>query len=297
MMTPIPKVSVIIPCFNRERYIKQTIESVLGQTYPSIEIITIDDGSTDRTREVLDIFGTRLIVMEHPGRSNRGQSASINLGLKQARGEFIALLDSDDLFAPQKIERQVEFLQVHPDVGLVYGNGYAVDENGRTLYEIYPPGHQENSDPRRVLMDCYFLVPNNALVRKTAFDQAGPFDETLRAAQDHDMAIRLAEVTRIAYLDEHLFCYRRHPDSISARTADLRWRNGFRILDKAACRYPYPRGVVRRRRAVLHFRLGQCAFEKGDYLEGCRRMVMAGLTDPMRSLNVLAGHERITGPH
>jgi glycosyltransferase involved in cell wall biosynthesis len=290
-------VSVVIPCFNRDRFLRQTIESVMGQTYPRIEIITIDDGSTDGTREVLASFGAHITVLEHPGRSNRGQSASINLGLTHAQGEYIALLDSDDLFGPRKIERQVEFLQLHPDVGLVYANGHGVDENGRILYEIYPPGHRENSDPQRVLLDCYFLVPNNALVRKTAFDQAGPFDETLRAAQDHDMAIRLAEVTRIAYLDEHLFCYRRHPDSISARRADLRWRNGFRILDKAARRYPYPRSVIRRRRAVLHFRLGQCAFEKGDYLETCRRMVMAGLTDPLRSLKVLAGHERITSPH
>ena len=85
--------------------------------------------------------------------------------------------------------------------------------------------------------------------------------------------------------------------AISARRADLRWRNGFRILEKAARRYPYPRSVVRRRRAVLHFRLGQCALEKGDYFEGWRRMALAGLTDPLRSLRVLAGRERITSPH
>ena len=144
-------------------------------------------------------------ILEHPGRVNKGQSASLNLGIRNSKGEYIALLDSDDLFEPQKTSRQVEFLEKNPDIGLVYANGFAIDENGKRIYQIYDETHKEESNPERVLLDCYFLLPNNAMVRRSAFEKAGKFDETLRAAQDHDMAIRLAEVTRMAYIDESLF--------------------------------------------------------------------------------------------
>ena len=109
-----PKVSVIIPCYNRERFIKETIESVLRQTYPNIEIITIDDGCTDSTRRILEEFKGTIKILEHPGRANKGQSASLNLGIRNSNGKYIALLDSDDLFAPLKIDRQVEFLEENP---------------------------------------------------------------------------------------------------------------------------------------------------------------------------------------
>jgi len=291
------KVSVIIPAFNRGRYIRQAVDSVLNQTYTNIETIVVDDGSTDETREILEGYTGKIKILEHPGRQNRGQSASINVGLEYASGEYVAILDSDDYFEPNKIEFQAGFLELNPDIGLIYCNGTAVNSNGEFLYNIYTPSHKEENNPENVLLDCYFLVPNNSLVRMSVLKKAGPFDESLRAAQDHDMAIRITEITRLAYLDKSLFHYRRHSESISKNNAATRWRNGFIILEKARKRYPYPLGVIRRRKAVLHFRLFQCALENKSRLKSLPHLVLAGLYDPVRSFAVLMGKEKTSSPH
>jgi glycosyltransferase involved in cell wall biosynthesis len=293
----LPKVSIIIPCYNREKYIRQTIESVLSQTYKNIEIIAVDDGSTDATRDIIDDYIKKIKILQHPNRINKGQSAGINLGIRYSKGEYIAILDSDDMFAPEKIERQVKFLEEHPDVGLVYSNGFAIDENGKKLYSIYKKGHKETNDPSKVLLNCYFLVPNNSMVRRSELEKAGKFDESLRSAQDHDMAIRLAEVTKLAYIDDYLFYYRRHKDSISAKKAKLRWKNGFKILKKASKRYNYRLSVKRRRLAVLNFRLGQCFLEEGKYIRAGIKFALSGILDPFRSYMVLTKYEKVSGPH
>lgn len=293
----LPKVAVVIPCYNREKFITETLNSALSQTYPNIEIVAVDDGSTDNSRQVIESFGDKIRVLEHSGRVNKGQSAAINLGIRSTESEYIAILDSDDLFAPRKIELQVDFLESHPDIGLVYGNGHAIDQNGNKLYRFYSDDHVELSDPGRVLLDCYFLLPNNSLVRRCVLEQAGGFDESLRSAQDHDMAIRVAEITRLGFINNDLFYYRRHGDSISAKNASLRWKNGFKILDKARKRYNYSSAVVMHRRAVLHFRLGQCLLEEKTFLLALIHFLASGLLNPVRAINVLCKKERMTGPH
>lgn len=292
-----PEVTTIIPCYNRVDYIDLTLESVLSQTYSPIKIVVVDDGSTDGTRAVLERYKDKITILEHPNRVNKGQSAAINLGLRQAHSKYIAILDSDDLWVPEKIEKQVSYLEEHKDVGLVYGNGFAIDEQGKEIYKYYPHQHVERNNPEDVLLNCYFLVPNNSLFRRSAIEKAGEFDERLRAAQDHDMAIRMAEVTRLAYVDEVVFYYRRHRDSISHKSAKLRWCNGFIILRKAANRYPYTRKVIRKRKAVLHFRLGQCFVEEKKFGRALYHFLCAGCMDPMRSTEVIWGREKVSSPH
>jgi len=292
-------VSVIIPAFNRARFIRQTIDSVLNQTYPDIEIIVIDDGSTDETRKILDDYKGKIILLEHPDRRNQGQSASINLGLNHAIGVYVTILDSDDYIEHDKIKFQVEFLKQHSDLGLVYCNGTAVNIEGHFLYDIYPPGHEEKNLPGSVLLNCYFSLPDNALIRMNILKKAGYFDESLRAAQDHDMAIRITEITRIGYVDKSLFHYRRHEESISKsnKGAITRWRNGFIILEKARNRYPYSPVVIRRRKAVLHFRLFQCFLNNNSNLKAIVHLILAGFYDPVRSWGVLIGREKTGNPH
>jgi len=292
-----PKVTVIIPCYNRERYIAQTVESVLSQTYPNIELVVVDDGCTDNSMQILEQYKDRIRSLEHPGRINKGQSAALNLGIQASHSDYVAFLDSDDLFAPEKIEKQVNFLEANPGVGLVYSNGHTIDNKGNIIYRIYGKDHFEKSDPNRVLLDCYFLLPNNALVRRDVLSRAGFFNEGFRSAQDHDLAIRIAEIARIAYIDEPLFFYRRHKDSISSRNAKLRWKNGFRILKYARLRYNYRFSTLMGRFAVLNFRLGQCYREEGNYFKAIPFFIAAGFCDPVRSMGVLTGRERISGPH
>jgi glycosyltransferase involved in cell wall biosynthesis len=296
-MNDSPKVAVIIPLYNRADFIAQTIQSVFNQTYPNIELIVVDDGSTDNSRNVVKKFADKIRLLEHPGRVNKGQSAAINLGIKSSKSKYVAILDSDDLFAPEKIQLQVEYLEKNHDIGLVYGNGYAINEQGEKTYPIYKDGHRENSDPERVLMDCYFLLPNNSLIKRKVLEEVGSFDESLRSAQDHDMAIRVAEVTKLAYLEKELFYYRRHGNSISAKNASLRWNNGFIILEKARRRFKYSSSLIRKRKAVLHFRLGQCLLEEKKILTALWNFIYSGLLDPYRALQVVLRKERVTGPH
>jgi hypothetical protein len=129
------------------------------------------------------------------------------------------------------------------------------------------------------------------------YEQVGFLDETLRAAQDHDLAIRLAEAAPVGYLAECLWCYRRHEGSISATKAELRWKNGFQILKAACLRYPYPRTIRRKRKALLHFRLGQCALQKKNAIKASYHFGIAGALDPLRALSVLLGREKISSPN
>lgn len=290
------KVSVIIPCYNREQFIAATINSVLAQSWPNIELIVVDDGCTDGSRKVLESYGQRLTILEHPGRANSGQSAAINLGLRSCSGEYLAILDSDDIFVPDKIEKQVRFLEQHPEYGLVYANCISIDADGAELHKMYYSGHTPPTGPEQVLEDCCYNVPSNSLFRRSVLEKAGFQDETLRSAQDHDFAIRIAEVTRIGYLDECLWNYRRHGGSISQTRTMERWKNGFKILEAACKRYPYPAATVRRRKAVLHFRLGQCYLQEKCYLRAAYHLLLAGLLDPFRSLSVVTGRERLSGP-
>ncbi len=295
--TMLPLVSVIIPAHNREDFIKQTIDSVIQQTYPNIELIVVDDGSTDKTYEILKQFGDKIFLLQHQGGTNKGQSAAINLGMRTANGKYIAVLDSDDLFQPNKITLQVDFLERNHDIGLVYGNGQAIDEKGNYLYDIIPPGHTERNKPELVLLNCYYNVPSNALVRKRAFADAGEFDESMRSAQDHDMAIRLAEVCKLAYLNENLWYYRRHPGTQSGQHAKRRWLIGFVILKNACKRFNYPKSIKRKRLAVLNFRLGQCYLEEKKYIKALYRLCLSVFFDPIRAIQVLVGKEQITGHH
>jgi glycosyltransferase involved in cell wall biosynthesis len=168
-------VSIIIPAFNRASYINQTVDSVLQQTYQNIELIVVDDGSTDGTYEKLQAYGSKLTLLTHECHQNKGQAASINFGLSKAEGDYIAVLDSDDFWELSKLEIQVGFLDKNPDIGLVYCNGYGVDSNGKRYYNFYNEDPCERSDPNRVLLDCYILLPQNSLVRKDVYDQVGFF--------------------------------------------------------------------------------------------------------------------------
>ncbi len=288
-------VSVIIPLYNRSTFIEQTIRSVTQQSYTNWELIVVDDGSDDGSYELVKQLSDNipLTLLHHTGHQNLGQSASLNLGLSQCRGEFIAILDSDDLFERDKLAHQVAELQLHPDCGLVYGLGVAIDAEGNTLYPILDDTHTESNDPNAVLLDCYFLLPQNSLVRRVVYLRTGGFDESLRAAQDHDMLIRMAEVCDFRFCPTQVFRYRRHQNSISTKHQVRRWESGFVILDKARKRFPYRHKTLRKRLAVLHFRLGRALIDEQSISRGLFHLIAAGLLDPVRAIKVLFKFESV----
>jgi glycosyltransferase involved in cell wall biosynthesis len=292
-----PKVSVIVPCYNGEKYVAEAIDSVLSQTYHNFEILAVNDGSTDGTRNILHRYKDSIRILEHENRVNRGQAASLNLALRESNGEYIAILNQDDLWQPEKIQKQVAFLEDHPDIGLVYANGLIIDENGNTLYKIYGSKPMEDGRPEDVLMRCYFLIPTNSLVRASVLKSVGDFDKRLRAALDHDMAIRISEITKLGYISDVLFYFRKHHQSLTRTRTKLLWREGFTILMTASKRYNYSFTALRKRFAVLNFRLGQCELAERRYTHALLRFLIACLSDPLRGIKVALGLETITPPN
>ncbi|HIK58842.1 MAG: glycosyltransferase [Verrucomicrobiales bacterium] len=290
------KVTVIIPCYNREDFIQKTIDSALNQSYPYIEIVVVDDGCTDSSRKIVDSYRSKIRVLEHPGRMNKGQSSAINLAMHSTDGGYIAILDSDDFWEPDKVKIQVNYLENNPGIDLIYVNGHAVDEKGRKLYQIFQSDHIETNDPEKVLLNCYLSIPSNSLVRRAAFISAGDFDENLRSAQDHDMAVRLAETATFAFINKDLWFYRRHPNTQSQKHAKRRWEMAFLILKKAFKRYPYGLSVRRKRLAVINFRIGQCFLAEGRFLMAIARFLISGLLDPVRAMRVLFRLEQVGAP-
>jgi len=286
-------VTVIIPAFNRLDYINQTIDSVLSQTHQPLELIVVDDGSSDGTLEAIKEYGDKLLLLQHPNGENRGQAAAINLGLKQAKGEFIAILDSDDYWHNDYLSELLSILNANQDVSVCYCNGMAVDNSGNHLYPLFKKDqHIERNQRGDILLNCYISSPGTTVVRRSLYEKVGCLDQSLRSGQDHDMLIRFAEQGRFSFCDKHLFYYRQHADSISAKGAFVRWNNAFVILEKAISRESYPKHIIRARKAVINYRLGNAYKKKGMIFQAAWRYIKALLLSPKRALNVLLKRER-----
>ncbi len=292
-MREVPLVSVITPAFNRARYIEQTVSSVLEQSMDDLEYIVVDDGSTDGTLEILQqVADPRFRLLRHPGGVNKGQAASINVGLREAVGRYVVILDSDDYLALDKLEWQAAYLDENPDEGMIYGQGEAVDEKGQFLFHTLPKDHTEPSDPNRLLLDCYLALPGGAMFRRSLLEEVGFFEEGFRAAQDHDMALRLMEKAKVAYRPKVAFYYRKHGESISKNALERRWRTGFEILHRAAARYPYAPSTLRKRRAVLNYRLGETYWRSRRRWLALYHLAKSGALDPGRALAVVSSRLR-----
>jgi glycosyltransferase involved in cell wall biosynthesis len=199
-----PLVSVIIPCYNNGRYLSEAIESVLGQTWRCIEIIVIDDGSSDDTESVAARYTGRIVFRKQ---RNQGASVARNLGIQVSRGSYLQFLDADDLLERRKIEHHVRYLEEHADVGIVYGDArYFTDEDpnlrlcslvGDNLPWQAEDQWIENSwaAPGTMVekfLDRNLLPVNTALVRRSVVEQAGAWDEQLRAVEDWELWLRYA---------------------------------------------------------------------------------------------------------
>jgi glycosyltransferase involved in cell wall biosynthesis len=276
------RVAVIISCFNSAKFLRQTINSVLNQSYEPIEVIAVDDGSTDDTRKILESHGSRIQILSHPNNQNRGQAVGFNLAIQYASADLISMLDHDDIFYPDKVSKQVEIFQKYSDVGFVYVNGHAIDYNDKILYKLINDDFQERNFPENILLDCYVRSCSSVMFRKKLIEKVGQFNVDLRYATDHDMWIRMSETTKFHYIPDCLIGYRIHPNQLSLRR-EL-WEDGFIILRDACNRFPYGKNVNRKRLAVLYYRLGDHDFKRQKYVQSFWYFLLAGLLDPVRSL-------------
>jgi glycosyltransferase involved in cell wall biosynthesis/O-antigen ligase len=187
-------ISVIIPAYNIENYISKTIESVLSQTYKNLEIIIVDDGSTDNTNNIIQKYAKkekRIIVLSQ---NNKGPSAARNLGFSVAKGEYLCIIDGDDIMLPEKIESQACLLESNPSIGFTYSKVYYFKDKINDIY-IRDLAAIDGSDlvHQKLLKYGTFITPNSVFFRKNVFDQFGGFDESLRSSEDFDYWLSLSK--------------------------------------------------------------------------------------------------------
>lgn len=276
------KVNVIVTCYNSERYLVETLESVFAQNFTNFSLTAIDDGSTDQTASILKNCNSKVTVLRHKDRCNHGQSASLNLGISRCDSEYIAFLDHDDTWHPDKLKRQVEVLDLCPEVGLVYTNGFVINGENRVLYPLLPVGHMEIGKAVDLLLDCYIRTPSMVMVRAKLLKKVGSFVEGIIA--DQDMWLRIKEVSNFHYLNEKLTSYREHSGQISSASRIRMWHDALLVLDRALQRYPYPAWSRRKRLAVIKFRLGIGYWMMRAYPTALTHFLNSFSNDPIRAI-------------
>jgi glycosyltransferase involved in cell wall biosynthesis len=199
-------VSVVIPLYNAEDVIRETIESALAQTYPDREIIVVDDGSCDASARIVKDFGDRVRLVQQ---ANAGVAGARNRGIAESRGRYLALLDHDDLWDPTKLEKQVRLLEQRPEVGMVITDVAHVDRKGRPM-GIVGPGYNPSETFARLFVQGYVPTPSAAMIRRSVLQKTGGFDESFHSAglDDHELWTRIAAHCEIASIPEPLTVHR-----------------------------------------------------------------------------------------
>lgn len=289
--TRIPTVSVVLPTHNRPGYLKEAIESVLAQTYQDWELLVIDDGSTDETKETVQRYVQQDRRIRYIPQSQQGVSVARNTGIRSAAGRYLAFLDDDDLFLPKKLECQVAFLEAHPDTGMVYAYIDLVDAQLQFLdRQPYTPNWTFSG----FISDCFILV-HAVLVRTSCFEQLGGFRTDLRIIEDYEMWLRLSRSYQIAFLPECVGWYRKHGlnktrDFVPAFVEQIRIHQGFL---RRGCLTPQERQVLQEsignlthRLALSLYQRAAQAIEDGRYAAAARDCVSALRRDPLIGIRV-----------
>lgn len=224
-----PSISVIIPAYNVERTILETIQSVQQQTFSDFELIVINDGSTDRTLELLNtVTDPRINVFSY---TNGGLPTARNRGISHATGEFIAILDADDLWTADKLELQLAALRQHPEAGLAYSWTTSMDEQGKTFYA--PNRIFFEGDVYAELLAQNFIANgSNPLIRRQAIDSVGEFEPTLKSCEDWDYWLRVAARWPFVVVPKPQILYRQSSVSMSSKI-DVMKEAAFIVLEKA----------------------------------------------------------------
>ncbi len=235
-------VSIVIPCYNQGRYLASAVESALAQTHKDVEVVVVDDGSTDDTAQVMERFAgdPRVTLLRQ---ENRGPSAARNAGVAASKGAFLNFLDADDDITPEKLERQLAVMEADPGIGFAYCDIGYMDEDGA---EIKDKKELSVADGRRELSGDIFdqlftggyFPPHAPLVRRIAFEEVGGFDPALRGCCDWDLWLRLSVRGFTAqYLNEKLARYRLHLAGMSRDVQHMR-DDEQRVIGKILTLFP-----------------------------------------------------------
>lgn len=295
-----PKVTVIIPSYNCEAYIAETIDSILNQTFRDIELIVVDDGSTDRTQEIVKGYGepVRLITQQ-----NARVCAARNRGIREAKGEFICLMDHDDYWFPEKLSRQIEEFERHPEAGAVFSTfirWYRDKDGNFPAPESYDRASvTDDTDPEftgwiyhQFLLDCWMLT-SSAMFRKEVFDKCGMFDEALPYSEDWELWIRMSRHYPMVKLNRPYTLYRQHPLQGNRIVRDIDYRTVLLINTRrkwGLCNQNgrcIPRRQFLSQLAIYHAEYGFNHLKVGNLRPALASFGRAWLTDPRQPRYIL----------
>ena len=276
-------ISAIIPTYNRAQMVVEAVASVLAQTHRPLEVVVVDDGSTDDTHRQLERFGDRIIWLSQ---KNQGVSAARNAGVRRARGEFIAFLDSDDLWHPRKLEIQYACLRENPEVGLLACHVGRVSGLPARWGEV-PADPLRIPSTRFALEDsvlCPRFATSSVIVRRSALPSAACFDTDLPTAEDRDLWIRIGARCQVRRLEVELaFARANHEDHLSAKPTCTEG-NSLRMLDKVFCEVAQLKGrwvLKRRARSWALYQSGIMHTECGLHMLALRRVIHSLATWPL----------------
>jgi glycosyltransferase involved in cell wall biosynthesis len=251
----LPKVSIIVPTYNRAHMVTETIDSILAQTFKDFELIVVDNESADNTEEVIKSYpDQRIRYFKH--QNNGVVAVNRNYGIGKAQGQYIAFCDDDDLWLPEKLERQVELLDSNDELGLVYADSYVIDSNGDLRENTYFYGRKpvRGNDFSELFQDNSIPLLT-AIVRREVLDKVGVFNPRYIVSQDYDLWLRIAKYHPVDFIEQPLAKYRVHSEGFYQKNSVLAYRENLQIMDYWLNRDPDLKrelgGKIRRRKALL----------------------------------------------
>ena len=279
-----PLVSVVIPVYNGERFLRESLESVLAQTFQDYEIVCVDDGSMDGSCALLKQYGARVRVIQQ---ANAGQSAARNVGVRQATGGFVAFLDQDDRWYPSKLAQQVTVLSGEPDVVMVHCNYDRMDGDGRVLVAGAALVERASAlaSPLGRLIGEALVFPSAMMVRRDVFQGVGGFDPELRGFEDFDLIARLKQQGRLVLLHESGLAYRLHAGGFTRAGGMGIIRSRERFLIRMRTLYAGDRAknaLIDRMLADCYSDWGMHAAKDGQPRKGWVKLIQSLQQDPWR---------------
>lgn len=273
------RVSVVMPCYNAAKYVDDAIHSLRAQTYDNFEVLAVDDGSTDETLARLERQAFMDRRIRYFSQKNAGPSAARNTALRHVNGEYVCFLDADDVLLPEKIERQVQFLQQHPDVDLVYSDYYTGDAD-LNLTDLTTARHLQAADTLEAVALKNGFPPLVPLFRRKLMDAIGEWDESFRMTEDWDYWIRAAKAGKFAYLPGAMVIYRTH-GAQAHHDLDNMFRAGKKVLKK---HFASDRGRYERALASWYARHAKARWAVDRHYETAKFLAFAALHSRMAKL-------------
>lgn len=288
-----PKVSVVMSVYNGADYLNEAIDSILKQTFTDFEFIIINDGSTDKSLNIIKGYSDpRIVIVSRP---RKGLVASLNEGLVLARGMYVARQDADDISVATRLEKEVTFLDVNPEVALVGSNYKHMDAQGHltgTVTNVFT--HPD--DLKSALVTCNQYGHGSAMIRKNILEQTGMY-ENVGHVEDYDLWVRISQVAQVANISEPLYVWRKNEAGITLSNQELQIKQTFAIRDKAFKHYLkhrrqyrlwnyHPSGThYRDRKAVLYRDFAYLFLKHKRWLSAIYMLVLATLIQPRNKRN------------